>query len=79
MTHLESEEIERIARLGYDWGKLKNKTVLLSGASGFLGQFFIEVINIRNAEFGAGIKVICLSRSAMKDRDNFKYISCDIT
>ena len=79
MTHLESEEIERIARLGYDWGKLKNKTVLLSGASGFLGQFFIEVINIRNAEFGDGIKVIGLSRRAMQDRDNVKYISCDIT
>lgn len=35
MTNLKKEEIKVIAELPYNWEKIKDKTVLISGGNGF--------------------------------------------
>jgi nucleoside-diphosphate-sugar epimerase len=79
MTKLETEDIQAVATLKYSWQKLKNKTVLISGGTGFIGQFVIEVIKFRNKNFDNHIKVISLSRHTLPDEDNITYDSHDVT
>ena len=44
MMNLEAEEIKLIAELPYSWEKIKDKTILVSGGTGFIGTAFIEII-----------------------------------
>ena len=79
MTNLEQEDIKIVAEQQYDWNKLTNKTILISGGTGFVGRFIIEVLRYRNEFYHQGIKVISLSRSGGKSDDMVKYMSVDIT
>lgn len=76
---MENEDIKLVAELNYDWKKLNNKTILLSGGTGFIGQFFINVIKYRNLVHGDNIKVIGLSRHALPNEKNITYRECDVT
>lgn len=78
-TSFEKEDISALARLPFDWNKLKNSTVLISGGSGFIGSNLIAVLEERNRIFGDNIKVISLSRRAHGNRPNVTYLSADIT
>lgn len=79
MNSLEKEDIITVAELQYNWDKLKNKTILISGGTGFIGQFFIEVIKYRNEKFDDNIKVISLSRRPLTNEKNIIYVKQDIT
>ncbi len=57
------EDIEKVAGLDLPWDKLKGKTVLMSGATGLIGSFLIDVLRFRNANSGDNIKVVGLGRS----------------
>lgn len=50
MINLKEEEIKSIAGLPYNWEKIKDKTILVSGGTGFIGTSFIELIKYRNGE-----------------------------
>lgn len=78
MTYLESEDVRRIAELKYNWDKLNNKTIFISGGTGFLGQFFIDVIKYRNGHYNSGIKVISCSRHRKDDESCVKYVAHDV-
>ncbi len=79
ISDLENEDICKIANLPYNWGKLKNKKLLISGGTGFLGQFLIKVIRYRNENFKDNIKVLSLSRRTIQNEENITYISQDIS
>lgn len=66
MTETELEDIRRIAELPYPWGKLDNKTIFMSGGTGFIGTFLINVFRYLVYEHGIHIRVISLSRSGGK-------------
>lgn len=38
------EDIEKVAGLALPWEKLKGSSVMISGATGLLGSFLIDVI-----------------------------------
>lgn len=78
MTNLEQQDIKIVAEQQYDWNKLTNKTILISGGTGFVGRFIIEVLRYRNKIYHQGIKVISLSRRGGKSDDMVKYMSVDI-
>lgn len=78
MTEFEKEDIKRVAELCYDWDRLSNKTLLISGGTGLIGQFIIGVLKYRNSVFGNNIKVISLSRRPLKTESNITYVKCDI-
>ena len=44
MNNLNIQDIQKVAQLSYDWEKLKNKTILMSGGTGFVGGFLTYVI-----------------------------------
>ncbi len=75
---LESD-IKKIASLGYEWPKLDEKTLLISGGTGFIGQFLINVIKYRNENCGNRIKVISCSRRGLPSENRVEYLSHDIT
>ena len=73
------EEIIKIAELPLKWQKLNNKTILISGGTGFIGSWIIDVIKYRNEKYNSGIKVVCPSRHRFKSDSTVEYIEQDIT
>lgn len=45
-----------------DWSRFKNKTILLTGAGGFIGYYLTCAVLIRNDVYGDNIKIIALER-----------------
>jgi nucleoside-diphosphate-sugar epimerase len=78
MTTLEREDIERIANLPYAWDRLGSKVLMISGGTGFIGTFIINVIRYRNLMYGDHIKVVSLSRSGGVSDDTVEYVKADI-
>ena len=79
MTEPEIQDINKIAALDYEWSKLDGKTVLISGGTGFIGQFLINVFKCRNEKYGNKIKVISCSRHGRDSERDVEYLSHDIT
>lgn len=77
--NLELQDIERIAELPYKWDKLNNKTVMISGGTGFIGTFISNVIRYRNQKYKSNTKVISLSRRGGKSDQTVEYLKADIT
>ena len=81
------EDIEKVARQPLPWEKMKNKSLLISGATGLIGSFLVDVIMFLNKEQNLKCKVYALGRSETKakarffycyESDNFQFIPYDI-
>ena len=79
MTNLEAIDVKTIGELPYRWDALSNKTILISGGTGFLGSFFIDVIRYRNKEHQDNVKIVSLSRRGGKSDNTVTYLPTDIT
>lgn len=73
------DDIEIIAELQYDWDKLSDKTLLVSGGTGFIGAFLCDVIRYRNERYNQNIRVISLSRRGGQGDETVTYLQKDIT
>lgn len=69
---LYKEDICYVANLELPWNKLQNKSILISGATGLIGSFLIDVIMKRNTT-GLNCKVYALSRNRQKAEERFAY------
>jgi nucleoside-diphosphate-sugar epimerase len=49
-----------------DWKQLSHKTILISGATGMIATFLIDVLMQRNREFHEDIRIIAVSRNKEK-------------
>lgn len=78
MTELEKQDIKAIATLDYSWEKLYGKTLFVSGGTGFIGSFLINVIRYRNEHFGDNIRVVVCSRSKSGSVGEVEYIAHNI-
>ena len=78
MTKIEMEDIRLVAELPYKWDHLTNKTLLVSGGTGFIGSFLCNVIRYRNKKYNQHIKVISVAFSAYENDDTVTYIKRDI-
>ena len=78
MINLKDEEIKVIAELPYGWGKIKDKVILISGGTGFIGTAFIDIIKYRNQKYGESTKVISLSRRGGESSEHIKCIKADV-
>ena len=79
MTKLEIQDIRLVATLDYDWGKLRDRTVLISGGTGFIGSFLIDVLKYRNEYYGDNIKIIACSRKKSGTDGEVEYMAHDVT
>ncbi len=64
------EDVACIANVDLPWEKLQNKSVLLSGATGLLGSFLVDVLMQKNLN-GLDCNIYALGRSAKKAEDRF--------
>lgn len=78
MVDLYYEEIQEIAETPYNWKKLKNKTLLVSGGTGFIGTYFIDVIKYRNSIYQDNIHVISISRHGGYSDSTVRHLQMDI-
>ena len=54
-----------------DWDILRDRAILISGATGMIGSCLIDAIMFRNRESGLNCKVFALSRNAERARSRF--------
>ena len=65
------EDIREVAALDLPWGKLKGKSIMLSGATGLLGSFFIDVIMEKNISSNLNCKIYALGRNEERAKNRF--------
>lgn len=70
MNKLYLEDVKNVARISLPWDKLENKSVLLSGATGLLGSFLVDVLMEKNAH-GLNCNIYALGRTQKKAEERF--------
>lgn len=63
---VEQRDIDIILSNPIDWEKFRNKTVLVTGATGRLGMYFVEAISKANIDWNLNITLLALARSEQK-------------
>ena len=71
------EDVLRVGQLDLAWDKMKNKSIMLSGATGLLGSFFIDVILEKNVVDGLNCTVYALGRNEQKAQERFSKYAND--
>lgn len=81
------EDIHNTGNLDLPWDRLQDRTFLVTGASGLVGSYLVDVIMYRNRNHGMNCKVYAVGRNAGKaqaifadywDSPQFQFISHDI-
>lgn len=81
------EDIKNVSNLPLPWGKLQHSSIMISGATGLLGSFFIDVIMNKNKTENLDCKIYALGRNLKKAKErfaycftsnNFQFITCDV-
>ena len=77
------EDIFSILCSDLDWSKLNNKSILITGASGMIGSFLVDLLMQRNKEYRSNICIYALGRNKERAKmrfspyfqdDKFKFI-----
>ena len=68
-------DLREIASADIDWTKLKNKTVLITGANGFIAYYMIMSMLLKNDEEDMGIQVLGLVRNREKAEKKYGVIA----
>ena len=71
MTEIVKNDIQRIIDTPLSWNKLRDKTVLITGATGFIGSFLIHSLLKKGEKDGLNIKVLALVRNKQRGIDAF--------
>lgn len=67
-----AEDIKRISVASLPLDHLYGKTVLITGANGFLPAYMVKLLLFLNEEKNAGIRVLALVRNQQKAEERFK-------
>lgn len=70
-AELYCQDVMNVAGAELPWHKLKNKTLLLTGASGLIGTFLIDVLMKKNETDQLGIKIYAAGRNEKAARSRF--------
>ena len=68
---LYNEDIDYVADLSIPWDMLRNKSVLISGATGLIGSFLVDVLMRKNELTDLNCTVYALSRNRKKASERF--------
>ncbi len=71
------DDVRCVAGLQLPWGKLQNKSVMLSGATGLIGSFLIDVILEKNITNNLNCTVYALGRNEEKAKARFGKFADD--
>ena len=68
------EDLNQITDAPIDWGRFNDKTILISGANGFLPAYMVETLLFLNHKgLISGVKIIGLVRNIDKAKTRFKH------
>lgn len=70
--NLYKKDIEKVARLPLNWNKLVNKSILISGSSGMIGSYLIDVLMYKNKVDGLNCKIYALGRNINRAKERFE-------
>ena len=68
---LYKEDVERVAELVLPWENFQDASVFISGATGLIGSFFIDVLMWRNTNKKSNCRIYALGRSEEKAQKRF--------
>ena len=80
-------DVAYVAHLEFPWEKLQDKSFLITGASGLIGSFLIDVLMYNNLNRKLNCRIYAVGRNIEKakmkfgsywDMESFKFISHDI-
>lgn len=81
------EDVVYVSELDLPWKQLEDKSVMISGATGLLGSFLVDVLMYKNYKTNLNCVVYALGRNEERaknrfsycyDNDTFKFITYDI-
>ena len=81
------EDLNKVAKLDLPWTRLSGKSILISGATGLVGSFLVDVLMTKNMQ-GLDCTIYALSRNKKKALERFSgweenhllhYVPYDIT
>ncbi len=70
---LYKEDIEYVSSLDLPWNNLKNKNIMITGASGQIGSMIIDILMYKNKTVNLNCKIYALGRNEKKIQDRFSY------
>ena len=68
---LYNDDLKETASLNLDWNKLKDKAFLITGATGLIGKYLIDLIMYKNYTENLNCKIIALGRNESKAKERF--------
>lgn len=68
---VEQRDIDIIMKSPIDWENFRNKTVLVTGATGRLGMYIVEALNKADIDWNLNMSILALARSEKKLRQVF--------
>lgn len=71
-NELYQEDLKRVTALDLPWEKLQGKNVMISGATGLIGSFLVDVLLTKNQE-GLNCRVYALGRNENRAAKRFEY------
>ncbi|UKJ08237.1 NAD-dependent epimerase/dehydratase family protein [Solitalea lacus] len=72
MNEIIRQDLEYISNSGIEWGRFKDKTVLISGANGFIPSYLVESLLFVNNLLNQNTRVIALVRNKEKAEKRFR-------
>lgn len=66
-------DLDAVCNLALPWNDLRGRTIVVSGATGMIGAFFIDVLMRKNDTTELGCNIVALGRSAEKARLRLPY------
>jgi nucleoside-diphosphate-sugar epimerase len=71
-SELYKENIDAIASAALGWDNLKNKSILITGATGLIGTFLIDLLMYRNIKYNDCLTIYAAGRNREKALARFK-------
>ena len=71
------EDIRDVVELDLPWRQLQDKSLMLSGATGLIGSFLIDVIFEKNIRNGLNCTIYALGRNEGKAKQRFSKFADD--
>ena len=71
------EDVRFVGNLDLPWDKLRDRSVMLSGATGLIGSLLVDVLMEKNASEGFNCTVYALGRSELKAMNRFSLYAGD--
>ncbi|MCM1038094.1 MAG: NAD-dependent epimerase/dehydratase family protein [Ruminococcus sp.] len=68
---VESRDLDIILRSPIDWDVFRDKTILVTGATGRLGMYLVEAVSKANIDWNLNIRIIAEARSEKKLKEVF--------